>query len=322
MGAEFKKSETVSMARCEERLQQSRDEMTAEQSSGPRRVLQKGILIETGIRQFINYPGELIGDSMLNRRVEELVQQTRDEFAEHLILDAKYARSKGILMQKGILRSLDKTGDYHTKGAEAYVLQMCEHVNSAHLKEVLKEKGMLESWVKERQALQPKPANPPNMSQIIKDINRFTSQMETDHQCINWQEFRGNLLKVHDYYVNNRQDQSSNNDNHPTALETEDLDQVDQDYETIMEPLSTLVKHSKRLTNDIEGMERKISRLDDKLEEFYSRYNQTLIDREKAFKDMMALQSMRERIGRRLTHMELEIHATRSQISQQGVLYK
>lgn len=200
---------------------------------------------------------------------------------------------------------------HQVKLSEEYVHQICVSVEPAHLKEVLVEKGMLESWVKEHRGLMP---------HIIKEINQLSARMEIIQDKIDWKEFHRNLLKVHEYYVNNIPEKENVADLKSTAI-VDDVCRAGLDIETVMGTLNNLIVQSKRLTNNIECVEHKITTLDHKIEQFYIKYNKTLLEREKAFQDMIALQTMRTDIDRKLMRMEAEIHAARSQVrsSRQGV---
>ncbi|KAL7732171.1 hypothetical protein ACLKA6_010295 [Drosophila palustris] len=152
-----------------EQIVEQRRELWKEQRSESREVRQKGILIERGIRKCSSdrnlklRAGEFIGDCQLNsnRRREELVQQTRDEFSNELRLDAKYASLKGILMEKGIRTysdklpkaySIEKNEDIFKNVVspvieelrEQYVQQLSSNIKPAYLKERVLEKGFIE----------------------------------------------------------------------------------------------------------------------------------------------------------------------------------
>lgn len=168
--------------------------------------------------------------------------------------------------------------------------------------------------------------SPIDMAKIINDINQFTANLEKNSSSIDWQQFRVNLLKIHRYYMKILQSMKPQNinfiDDQENAGVGIDLTQFELDIDNVMEPLNTLIIRSKTLSNQIEGVEYKINNLDSIAEEFYAKYNQTLFNREKAFNDMMTLQSMREKIGKRLSEIEMEMHASRIQLLQRGVQNK
>lgn len=208
---------------------------------------------------------------------------------------------------------MEYTGYCQVKGSEEYVQQMSVIVEPAHLREVLMEKGLMESWVKEQRGFDP------NVPQIIEKINRFSTRMETIHHKINWQEFRQNLLKVNEYYVNNILRSDEDDEASKPVVMVDNVNSAQMDIETVMSTLNNLIIQSKRLTSNIRSVEQKVTTLDYKIDDFYKKYNQTLVDREKAFKDVIAMQKMREQIERKLAGMETKIHASRVQIRQQGV---
>ncbi|XP_062133341.1 uncharacterized protein LOC133843705 isoform X2 [Drosophila sulfurigaster albostrigata] len=86
-------------------IEQCREEEPMEQISSSKKVQQKGILSERGIRKCTSCHkpkmSEVIGDSQQNicRKREELVLQTINEFAEQLRLDPNYAETKGLLIE-------------------------------------------------------------------------------------------------------------------------------------------------------------------------------------------------------------------------------
>ncbi|KAM8708728.1 hypothetical protein ACLKA7_015661 [Drosophila subpalustris] len=335
-----------------EQIVEQRRELWKEQRSESRGVRQKGILIERGIRKCSSdrnlklRAGEFIGDCQLNsnRRREELVQQTRDEFSDELRLDAKYASLKGILMEKGIRTHSDKLPKAYSieknedifrnvvspvieELREQYVQQLSSNIKPAYLKERVLEKGFIEVCEIEGRNMETTEDFSIDMAKIINDINQFTANLESNAHCIDWQEFRLNLLKIHGYYMNNMQKKDPQNVTQSNDGEDDeeidiDLAQVELNIENVMEPLNTLITRSKTLGNHIEGVQHKINSLDLKVEEFYRKYNQTLLNREKAFNDMMTLQSMREKIGQRLSQVEMEIHASHTQLLQRGVQNK
>lgn len=209
-------------------------------------------------------------------------------------------------------RTVGYSGNCQVKGSEEYVQQLSVSVEPAHLREVLMEKGLLESWMKEQRGFDP------NVPRIIEKINQFSTRMETIHHKINWQEFRQNLLKVNEYYVNNILRNDEDDESKPVVM-VDNVNRAEIDIEAVMSTLNNLIIQSKRLTSNIRCVEQKITTLDYKIEDFYKKYNQTLLDREKAFKDVIAMQTMREQIERKLACMESKIHASRLQMRQQGV---
>lgn len=212
---------------------------------------------------------------------------------------------------------------YQVKGSEEYAHQMSVSVKPSHLREVLVEKGLLESWVKEHRGLVHE------VPHIVKEINQFSTRIETLQDQIDWTEFHRNLLKVREYYVNNifvdEEQKNKDEDKEKDDAVTKSMEIVDDvyraelDIETVMSTLNNLIVQSKRLTNNIQCVDHKITSLDHKIEQFYRKYNQSLIEREKAFQDMIALQTLRSEIDRKLLRMETDIHASRAQIHQQGV---
>lgn len=209
--------------------------------------------------------------------------------------------------------TVEYTGYYQVKGSEEYVQQVSVSVKPAHLREVLMEKGMLESWVKERRGIDT------NVPQIIEKINQFSTRMESVHKKINWQEFRQNLLKVNEYYVNNILNSDEDDESNQPIVMVDNVNRAEMDIETVMSTLNNLIIQSKRLTSNIRNVEQKVTTLDYKIDDFYKKYNQTLLDREKAFRDVIAMQTLRDQIERKLTRMESKIQASRAQMRQQGV---
>lgn len=172
------------------------------------------------------------------------------------------------------------------------------------------EKGLLESWVKERRGIDS------NVPEIIEKINQFSTRMESIQHKINWQEFRQNLLKVNEYYVNNILHSVEDDEPIKPIVMVDNVNRAEMDIETVINTLNNLIIQSKRLTNNIRCVEQKVSSLDYKIEDFYKKYNQTLLNREKAFRDVIAMQTLREQIERKLTRMESKIQASRAQMRQ------
>lgn len=260
---------------------------------------------QTGIRECFDYPSKMIGDCNLSEK-------------EPKILDNMDATMEETLAY----RTEEFPAVYQVKGCEEYVQQMSLSVEPSHMKEVLIEKGLLESWAKEHHGLVHE------VPHIVQEINKFSTRVETLQDKIDWKEFHRNLLKVHDYYVNNiyeekeedkHEDKEKDDAVRNSVQIVDDVYRAELDIETVMSTLNNLIVQSKRLTNNIQCVDHKITSLDHKIEQFYRKYNQTLIEREKAFQDMIALHTLRSEIERKLLRMETEIHASRVQIHQQGV---
>ncbi|XP_002008338.3 uncharacterized protein LOC6582643 [Drosophila mojavensis] len=296
----------ISMSKYGQLVQQSREELLVEQSSGSKPVQHKGILVEKGIMECSNNY-ELIGDCGSTGNAEEMVHQTRDEFVEQLCSDPKYAHVKGVLIEKGILEdSSDPDVDQ-----DGYV-------------ETSSDLGSLEKELEEYCRTTPK--RPVDMPTSIEDmmsyINEFTEGLNTNSNVKDWDKFRGCIREVHDFHMNKKAEHENVEENtdeqtHNNGLDLKkDLTQVELDIVKMMQPLNELIQRSQKLTNSIECIENKISRLDLKVDSFYIRYNENLQKREQSFEEMMALQRLRERIGERLTKIETEIHTSKTLLLQ------
>ncbi|XP_064545865.1 uncharacterized protein LOC135433640 [Drosophila montana] len=326
------------LGKDEEFVKQSRDELCVEQSSGATEVQHMGILIEQGIAEYSHSQersAELIGDCG-----KETVQQTRDELVEILSLDSSYAQVKGILIEKGIMQEsssdAEQTVDYFTE-EEAQEVKTIEissddefiRLLSSDIKTSLAEEMYLENELEEYilRKLKPQKEVPDEIADMNKFIKEFTLRIDSHPGMKEWEKFNSCIEKVHQYYMSLDYQMFDKDDNgvqgnldkqteHKDLEICQGLTQVEADIEKMMEPLNELILRSEKLTHSIEGIEKKITKLDTKVDSFNIKYNDTLANREKSYEDMMALQSMRERIGQRLTRIETEIHTSKTRLLQ------
>ncbi|XP_060658608.1 uncharacterized protein LOC132793032 isoform X1 [Drosophila nasuta] len=299
-----------------EYIEQCREEEPMEQISSSKKVQQKGILSERGIRKSTSYHKpkmtEVIGDSQQNicRRREELVLQTINEFAEQLRLDPNYAQTKGLLIEKGIRKYTENQGAFIKRdymppekmvehSVENFANQSSPIYRSPDINNLRIEKGLKLSWENKKNTLE---NGSFDMPKILSYIQQFNKSLDNNSGNINWTDFRKNLLKIHRYYMKQ----------HSFICSDEEyaVDDVGEN------PLNKFGQDSKTLKKNETC---KINSLDLKMQEFYIKYNRTLINREKTFKEMMTLQSMHKQIGQRLSQIEMEIHASRSQLLKRGV---
>lgn len=163
---------------------------------------------------------------------------------------------------------------------------------------------------------------PTSIEDMMIYINEFTEGLDTNSDAKDWDKFRSCIREVHDFHMSKKAEHENVDE---TAEEQtpnngqdlkKDLTQVEFDIVKMMQPLNELIQRSQKLTNSIECIENKISRLDLKVDSFYIRYNENLQKREQSFEELMALQRLRERIGERLTKIETEIHASKTLLLQ------
>ncbi|EDW70013.1 kinesin-like protein KIF20B isoform X1 [Drosophila virilis] len=326
------------LGKGEEFVRQSRDELCIEQSSGATEVQHRGILIEQGIAEYSHSEdrsAELIGDCG-----KETVEQARDELVEILSLDSSYAQVKGILIEKGIMQESSSDAEQNVEyfaeeeakevktieisSDEEFIRLLRSDVKTSLAEEICLENELEEYILKK---LKPQKEIPDEIAAMNKFIKEFTLRIDSHPGMKEWEKFNSCIEKVHQYYMSLDYPMFTQDDNGVQAnldkqAEHKDLDvsqgltQVEADIEKMMEPLNELILRSEKLTHSIEGIEKKITKLDTKVDNFNIKYNDTLANREKSYEDMMALQSMRERIGQRLTRIETEIHTSKTRLLQ------
>ncbi|KRF84671.1 kinesin-like protein KIF20B isoform X2 [Drosophila virilis] len=319
------------LGKGEEFVRQSRDELCIEQSSGATEVQHRGILIEQGIAEYSHSEdrsAELIGDCG-----KETVEQARDELVEILSLDSSYAQ-KGIMQESS--SDAEQNVEYFAEeeakevktieisSDEEFIRLLRSDVKTSLAEEICLENELEEYILKK---LKPQKEIPDEIAAMNKFIKEFTLRIDSHPGMKEWEKFNSCIEKVHQYYMSLDYPMFTQDDNGVQAnldkqAEHKDLDvsqgltQVEADIEKMMEPLNELILRSEKLTHSIEGIEKKITKLDTKVDNFNIKYNDTLANREKSYEDMMALQSMRERIGQRLTRIETEIHTSKTRLLQ------
>lgn len=300
-------------------------EQVKDQSSEFKQVRQKGIFVETVIKRCSSdrnlKVGEEIGDFQPNtvRRREDSVQDTRCEIV-------KEPRVKGLKKEirtysdKPQIKPNVKNTDIFRKDASLSG-NLVEQIKPAYVKEALLEQGLKEAWVNEEKDPETSEESPIDLGNIVTDINQFTASLENNIHNNDWHKLRTNLQKIHRYYMDNLQGSDPQKQTQLIDIGNQDnvkvdinIEQVQLDIDNMMNPFNTIINRSKTLNSHTEN--------DLKVKEFYKKYNQTLLNRKKAFNDMKALQSMSARIEQRLTQIEMEIHASRRQLLQRGVQNK
>ncbi|XP_030572973.1 uncharacterized protein LOC115771413 isoform X2 [Drosophila novamexicana] len=275
------------LGKGEEFVRQSRDELCIEQSSGATGVQHRGILIEKGIMQESSSDAERQVDYFTEEEAKEVKTieiSTDEEFIRLLSSDIKTSLAEEMYMENEL---------------EEYILKK----------------------------LKPQKEIPDEIAAMNKFIKEFTLRIDSHPGMKEWEKFNSCIEKVHQYYMsldypmftkddNGVQGNLDNQTEHKNVDVCQGLTQVEADIEKMMEPLNELILRSEKLTHSIEGIEKKITKLDTKVDSFNIKYNDTLANREKSYEDMMALQSMRERIGQRLTRIETEIHTSKTRLLQ------
>jgi len=155
-------------------------------------------------------------------------------------------------------------------------------------------------------------ANPNvEITQLINEINQFTSGMETDPDSADWPNFRSNLLKIHKHYVSVGDPETKEP---PYAVHIRSPPEAAD----ISEPLKDLRNRAKKLGRNIRGLECKMLTLDHSFDVFCDKFNRSLITKERVERDMVVLAMMRDGIGRRLSQMEAEFRRAKEHLYNRG----
>ncbi|XP_032595416.1 uncharacterized protein LOC116805717 [Drosophila grimshawi] len=217
---------------------------------------------------------ELVEDCEPKRPTQQTVKETRYEFEEQLNLDAKYTPTRGVRIE-----AEQKVDEDFLESAE-------------NLMDKLREEYAMQF----NSDIQPTKAN-------VKEVHKEEDLIES----------RNYADGITQEKIHSSMDMATIIDdiNHFSERLEINCDNIDLD---LMAPLNDLAVQSKALSNHIECIDNKISILNLRVEIFYKKYNRTLLNREKAARDMMSLQVLRETIGRKLTQIEMEIHSSKTRL--------
>ncbi|KAH8355752.1 hypothetical protein KR084_012992 [Drosophila pseudotakahashii] len=273
-----------------------------------------GLLVEKGLIEYdsLDQPSDdnEAGDypMLLSRTADrggiaEIVREMRNEFMVKLTSKAKSC--KEILIKKGMMEPKEDSPVHHDHKSD--VKDKAVTQNETEAPEVSKNPE-----APDETALRQEVANRNDeITQLINEINQFTSGMERDPDSADWARFRANLLKVHKYYVGDeepeKKDPSCAVHMHSAACAAD-----------ISAPLNALRNQANYLGRNIRGLECKMLTLDHSFDVFCDKFNRSLITKERVERDMVVLAMMRDGIGRRLSQMEVEFRKAKEHLFNQG----
>ncbi|XP_017013640.2 uncharacterized protein [Drosophila takahashii] len=304
---------TLKRSWSEETMRPSLGEVTApsELSSDD---IHLGLLVEKGLIEYdsLDQPSDEneTGDypKLLSRTADrggiaEIVREMRNEFMDKLTSKAK--SFKEILIKKGMMEPKEDSPVHHDHKSDVKDKAMTENEPTAP--EVTKiadapDKTTIRQDVAHRND---------EITQLISEINQFTSGMERDPDSADWAHFRANLLKVHKYYVG---DDGPEKKDPACAVHMRSAAQTAD----ISGPLNDLRNRANYLGKNIRGLECKMLTLDHSFDVFCDKFNRSLITKERVERDMVVLAMMRDGIGRRLSQMEVEFRKAKEHLLNRG----
>ncbi|XP_039488702.1 uncharacterized protein LOC120450026 [Drosophila santomea] len=152
------------------------------------------------------------------------------------------------------------------------------------------------------------------IAQLINEINQFTSGIDNDPNTADWSHFRESLLKIHKYYVSVNEPEEKD---HERPISKIDAVKFSEPSYT-NEPLEHLSSRAKYIRKNIRGLECKMLTLDHSIDDFSDKFNRSLKTKEQVEREMVAIALERDKIGRRLSHMEVEFRKAKEKIFQRG----
>ncbi|XP_052849007.1 uncharacterized protein LOC128260230 isoform X2 [Drosophila gunungcola] len=262
-----------------------------------------GLLVEKGLIEYDSldqifdedeagdYP-RLLSRSADRGGIAEIVKEMRNEFMVKMSSKAKSLKEvliKGMMEHKEdgpVEREPKSELEDESKTADESKVSSNDETGEAPCREVLRSDGI---------------------TQLINEINQFTSSMDRNPDSADWGQFRANLLKIHKYYGSIGEPEKNN------PVGTADIHSAVQ-ATIISDPLNDLQNRAKSLRRNIKGLECKMLTLDNSFEDFCDTFNRSLISKERVERDMVVLAMMRDGIGRRLSQMELEFRRAKDHL--------
>nr|XP_016926885.2 uncharacterized protein LOC108007674 isoform X1 [Drosophila suzukii] len=272
-----------------------------------------GLLVEKGLIEYdsLNQPPDEdeAGDypKLLSRtadrgEIAEIVKEMRNEFMVKMTSKAK--SFKEILIKKGMMEPMEGSNVHHDHKSDVKDKVKTDNDSKIPELEINADKALRTTLKQE--------ANPNvEITQLINEINQFTSGMETDPDSADWPNFRANLLKIHKHYVSVGDPETKEP---PCAVHIRSPPEAAD----ISEPLKDLRNRAKNLGRNIRGLECKMLTLDHSFDVFCDKFNRSLITKERVERDMVVLAMMRDGIGRRLSQMEAEFRRAKEHLYNRG----
>jgi len=266
-----------------------------------------------------DYP-KLLSRTADRGEIAEIVKEMRNEFMVKMTSKAK--SFKEILIKVG-LSTCVYLNDFFQLYSQKGMMEPMEGSNVHHdHKSDVKDKVKTDNDYKVPEletnadkALRTTPKQEANrnveITQLINEINQFTSGMETDPDSADWPNFRANLLKIHKHYVSVGDPETKEP---PCAVHIRSPPEAAD----ISEPLKDLRNRAKNLGRNIRGLECKMLTLDHSFDVFCDKFNRSLITKERVERDMVVLAMMRDGIGRRLSQMEAEFRRAKEHLYNRG----
>ncbi|XP_017116020.1 uncharacterized protein LOC108138361 isoform X2 [Drosophila elegans] len=244
-----------------------------------------------------DYP-RLLSRSADRGGIAEIVKEMRNEFMVKFSSKAKSL--KEVLIKRGMME--------HTEDGAVKREPKSELEDESKTEDESKndETGDETGEAPEREVLRSD-----GITQLINEINQFTSSMERNPDSADWGQFRANLLKIHKYYGSIGEPEKN------SPVGTADIHSAAQ-ATIISDPLNDLHNQAKSLRRNILGLECKMLNLDNSFEDFCDTFNRSLISKERVERDMVVLAIMRDGIGRRLSQMEWELRRARDHLFSRG----
>ncbi|XP_043648990.1 uncharacterized protein LOC122617272 isoform X2 [Drosophila teissieri] len=152
------------------------------------------------------------------------------------------------------------------------------------------------------------------IAQLINEINQFTSGMDKDPNTADWSLFRESLLKIHKYYVSVNEPEEKDQER---PISNIGAVKVSESAYT-NKPLEDLSSRAKYLRKNIRGLECKMLTLDHSVDDFSDKLNRSLKTNEQVERELVAIALVRDKIGRRLSQMEVEFRRAKEHLFQRG----
>ncbi|XP_050742559.1 uncharacterized protein LOC108030763 isoform X2 [Drosophila biarmipes] len=244
-----------------------------------------------------DYP-KLLSRTADRGEIAEIVKEMRNEFMVKVSSKAK--SFKEILIKKGMMESMEDSNVHHAHRSD--VRDTAETDNASKVLEQ-------DNAVRTTRSQEVNRNN--EITQLISEINQFTSGMERDPDNADWPHFRANLLEIYKHYVSVGGQEEKEQ---PCTVHSRCPAQA----AAVSEPLQDLRHRAKALGRNIRGLECKMLTLDQSFDGFCDKFNRSVITKERVERDMVGLAMMRDGIGRRLSQMEEEFRRAKELLFKRG----